>query len=195
MPSRFSDEEGNTNMTKAIRYVAFLRGINVGGNKPVKMEELRRAFESSGFEDVKTVLASGNVVFATGEADSAALARRIQDELAAKVGLRSGVILRSGEEIRRLVDTDPFRDVKVTPNTRLHVTFVPADVASELTLPYESPDGVFRILSAVGRDLCSIVELSPNHGTLDLMGFLEKQLGKTVTTRTWNTITKIAKLL
>jgi uncharacterized protein (DUF1697 family) len=179
----------------ANQYLAFLRGINVGGNTLIKMDELALAFESLGLEDVKTVLASGNVLFKTAETDSIALARQIKAALESTFGFEMGVILRTGEEIQRLVSADPFKDVEVTPNTRLHVTFVSDETQSGLKVPYEPPEKVFRVLSIVGRDVCSVVELSPNHGTPDLMRFIEKAFGKKATTRTWNTITRIGKLL
>jgi uncharacterized protein (DUF1697 family) len=177
------------------QYVAFLRGINVGGNKLIQMTELTQAFESSGFEDVKTVLVSGNVLFRTSQADARALTRQIGETLERTLGFEIGVLLRTREEILSLVNADPFKNSKVTPDTRLYVTFVSEETQSELKIPYESPQKDFRIVSVVGRDICSVVELSPNRGTPDLMRFIEKEFGQSVTTRTWNTITRIGKLL
>jgi uncharacterized protein (DUF1697 family) len=177
------------------RYVAFLRGINVGGNTLINMNELRRAFESVGFADVKTVLASGNVLFQISQTDSNALTRQIEEKLERIFGYEIGVFLRTREEIQALVKADPFEKITVTPAIRFHVTFLADGAASGLHIPYESPQKDFRVLSIVGRDLCSIVELSSTRGTPDLMKLIEKEFGKKVTTRAWNTVTKIGKLL
>ncbi len=68
------------------RYVAFLRGINVGGHQPVKMEELKKAFESMGFQNVKTLLASGNVLFETPETGADNLIKQIEGKLEKEFG-------------------------------------------------------------------------------------------------------------
>lgn len=101
-------------MANMTTYVAFLRGINVGGNKMVKMEALRKAFESAGFDDVKTLLNSGNVLFETATTNTEALAQRIGEALKKTFGFEIGVIIRSVEEVRRLAHTDPFRGITVT---------------------------------------------------------------------------------
>ena len=93
-----------------MRYVAFLRGINVGGHKPLKMADLRKAFEDLGFADVRTVQASGNVVFeAGGEEDSGAVAALIETELERMLDAPIGVIVRPLADLERLVASDPFR--------------------------------------------------------------------------------------
>ena len=70
-------------------YAAFLRGINVGGNRSIKMAELRTAFAAQGFTNVKTVLASGNVLFDTAETDAAVLCRQSSNTLSRNLGTRS----------------------------------------------------------------------------------------------------------
>ncbi len=176
-----------------IRYVAFLRGINVGGHKTVKMEELKRAFESLGFEQVETLLASGNVLFDSPAASESALVKKIEKTLATAFGFEIGVCVRRIEELQRLAETSPFAGVKVTPQTRLYVTFLAEKPKSGLKIPYESPDKNFKIIRATESELCSVLTLSPNSRTVDLMSILEKKFGGRVTTRNWNTINKVLK--
>ncbi|TAK27065.1 MAG: DUF1697 domain-containing protein [Chloroflexota bacterium] len=174
-------------------FVAFLRGINVGGHKPIKMEDLRKAFETMGFQNVRTLLASGNVVFDAHGADAGALVERIKDELVRIFGHAIGVIVRTREEIRDLVDSDPFEGVVVTPSTRLYVTFLSEEPEGSSKAPYESPAGGFKIVRISAGEVCSVLTLSPGRGTTELMRVLEKEFGSKVTTRNWNTVTRILK--
>lgn len=173
------------------KYVAFLRGINVGGHKPVKMEELKKAFESMGFQNVKTLLASGNVLFETPETGTDNLVKRIEEKLEKELGHEIGVLLRTIEEIQNLVDADPFKNIKVTPQTSFYVTFLSEKSKSTLKIPYESIEKDIKIVQVSASEVCSYITLSPNRGTSDLISVLEKELGRKITTRNWNTITKI----
>ncbi len=174
------------------RYVAFLRGINVGGHKPVKMEELKKAFESIGFQNVKTLLASGNVLFETSETGTDNLIKQIEGKLEKEFGHEIGVLLRTIEEIQNLADADPFKNIKVTPQTRFYVAFLSEKPKSALEIPYESGKEI-KIVYVSASEVCSVLILSPNKGTTDLMSVLEKEFGRKVTTRNWNTVTKILK--
>ena len=176
-----------------IKYAAFLRGINVGGHKIIKMEELKRAFESLGFKDVKTLLASGNVIFTAPSASESALVNKIEKKLEAVFGREIGVLVRKVDELQRLADAEPFAGIKVTPQTRLYVTFLSEKSKSSLKIPYESPDKNFRITRVTGSEVCSVLTLSPDSRTIDLMSIVGKEFGSNITTRNWNTIDKILK--
>ncbi|HEX4645730.1 MAG TPA: DUF1697 domain-containing protein [Verrucomicrobiae bacterium] len=173
------------------KYIAFLRGINVGGNKPVKMEDLKKAFATLEFQNVKTLLTSGNVLFETAEPGENNLVKKAEEKLNQTFGHEIGVLARSLEEIQELVRLDPFKRVKVTPQTRLYVTFLSQKPKKPRKVPYESPGKDFRILRVSDREVCSVLTLSPNWGTTDLMAILEKEFGPKITTRNWNTIVKI----
>jgi uncharacterized protein (DUF1697 family) len=92
------------------RYIAFLRGINVGGHK-VKMDELRRLFESLDLEGVATFIASGNVVFESGEA-AEQLETRIEKHLRKALGYDVPTFLRTDAEVARISEHEPFPDLK-----------------------------------------------------------------------------------
>lgn len=90
------------------RYVALLRGVNVGGIT-IRSAELRDAFELLGFDDVRTVLASGNVVFtATDAAASAELKGRIEQALRDRFGYDAWIVLVTADELERVVEAFPF---------------------------------------------------------------------------------------
>jgi uncharacterized protein (DUF1697 family) len=87
--------------------VAFLRGINVGGID-IKMVDLARAFEDLGFSEVKTILASGNVRFATDQPNDSALKRRIEAALTERFGYEAWVIVLDLDTVRGIIDAYPF---------------------------------------------------------------------------------------
>ena len=180
---------------KPLTYVALLRGINVGGNALVSMQHLKEAFASLGLANVKTVLASGNVVFETAQLDRVILTQKIEQKLQSEFGLHMLVILRSREEIQALVASKPFRNVSMTRQTRLHVSFLPTGLEQGLKISQGLNRPEFKVRRASQGEICSSVEVSPQCGTTDLMKELEKQFGKNITTRTWNTVERIAKLL
>jgi uncharacterized protein (DUF1697 family) len=193
-----------------MQYVAFLRGINVGGHRPVKMAELRAVFEGSGFAGVRTVQASGNVVFQAADDDVEAVALRVEEALEQAFGsggaararpanhFRAGVIVRPLSDLQRLVAAEPFAGVPIEPATRLYVTF--------LSPPVKSGTGIGPGRSSVQSgppahpkvslveiregEVLTAITLEADWGTTDLMAWLEKEFGPAVTTRNWSTILK-----
>lgn len=108
------------------RYVAFLRGINVGGHR-VKMDRLKDLFEELGFSDVSTFIASGNVVFGAPALDAATLETRIQDHLGAELGYDVATFIRSLSELQDVAACRPFTEVETAgPNHSLYVVFLKA---------------------------------------------------------------------
>jgi uncharacterized protein (DUF1697 family) len=180
-------------MTGSRTYVALLGGINVGGHKKVKMEELKEAFELMGFRNVKTLLASGNVLFEAPKTEGETLKGRIEEKLKKTFGHEIGVILRTIEQVRGMITANHFKGVKVTPQTRLYVTFLSEKPKPGIKIPYASPGGEFRILRVSDGEVYSVLVVSPGGGTIDLMNIVEKEFGRKVTTRNWNTIVKLAK--
>jgi uncharacterized protein (DUF1697 family) len=157
------------------RYVAFLRGINVGGHKIIKMDRLRLAFEELGMRKVTTILASGNVLFESGVSNPATLTTKLETGLEKALGHSVGVVLRTLEQIERLERAQPFKGVIVSPSTRLWITFLPAAAKGKTEVPH-------------------VIELTGNlRAGMDLMDDIDRKYGKHVTTRSWNTIGRILK--
>jgi uncharacterized protein (DUF1697 family) len=158
-----------------IPYVAFLRGINVGGHKIIKMDALKRAFEKAGMKRVKTILASGNVLFESSENDADKLCRSIELGLEKSLGHPVGVVLRSMAQIEKIEKSDPFKKVTVTPATRLWVTLLK-----------EKREGKTEVFT--------VFQVTTNlRAGMDAMDNLDKTYGKGITTRSWNTIGRILK--
>lgn len=177
----------------SIRYVMFLRGINVGGHTQVKMETLRKMLEKMGFTNVRTILNSGNALFDASENDQHVLKERIEKKFTEIFGFTSAIMLRTFQEIEELLAADPFKKITVTPQTRLYVTFLSEKAKSTLQIPYASDEKDFQILRVTDSEVCSVLVLSPRRETVDLMSFIEKEFGKKVTTRNWNSLLRIAK--
>jgi uncharacterized protein (DUF1697 family) len=177
----------------AEKYVAFLRGINLGKRR-VKNDQLSQIFGSLGFEDVKVLIASGNVVFSTDERDEAKLTKTVELGLEAALGFTVDTMLRRSSEIQEMLARDPFKGIEVTKQTRRYVTLLAEKTASTLKLPYASDNGNFRILSRHDREVYSVLTVADGGRTVDLMAILEKEYGKRATTRNWNTIVKVAAL-
>jgi len=175
-----------------VKCAAFLRGINVGGNKIISMAVLKKAFEKMGFANARTLLASGNVVFESLKAGQGGLSRKIEDALEKTFGHEIGVVVRTEEELRELKAAEVFKGIEVTPATRLYVTFRPDGTAATGRSAGELSQKDFEVLRVTAGDVCSVLTVKDAQ-TVKLMAVLDKEFGKRVTTRNWNTIEKVLR--
>jgi uncharacterized protein (DUF1697 family) len=168
------------------RYAAFLRGV-----MPMncKMPALKEAFEAAGFTDVKTVLASGNVVFDARSTSEQALQHKAEAAVHEHLGRAFPTIVRSVEELRRILETDPYKPFKVSPKAKRIVTFLRGRPKEKIKLPVELEGA--RIL--VMEDGAVFSAYLPNPKGPVFMTLIEKTFGKDVTTRTWDTVAKVAR--
>ena len=107
-----------------MRYMVFLRGINVSGQKLIKMDDLTKIFTGSGYKNVKTFIQSGNVVFDAKESDRDALVLKVSSMLNNSLGYHVDVMLRTYDEINQLVMADPFGSIQQGRDVKKYVTFV-----------------------------------------------------------------------
>ncbi|HZJ52783.1 MAG TPA: DUF1697 domain-containing protein [Myxococcaceae bacterium] len=168
------------------RYAALLRGVSPMN---AKMPALRRAFEEAGFGEVRTVLGRGNVVFSAREASHAALERKVEAAMEKHLGRSFLTIIRSIDELQALVATDPFSKYRLPPASKRIVTFLrEAPARAPPRLPAQ--DGA-QILEVRGREVFSRYVQSPKGPVF--MSLIEKTFGQDVTTRTWDTVKKVAR--
>jgi len=168
------------------RYAAFLRGVMPMN---LKMPELKRAFEKAGFGEVRTVLGSGNVVFSAREASDSALERKAEAAMQEHLGRTFPTIIRSIEELEALLAADPFSKYRLPAAAKRIVTFLrEAPATPPARLPEQ--DGA-RILHLRGREAFSAYLPTPKGPVF--MTLIEKTFGKDVTTRTWDTVKKVAR--
>lgn len=167
------------------RYAAFLRGV-----MPMncKMPELKKAFENAGFKEVKTVLGSGNVVFSAAEAGEAELEKKAEAAMQKHLGRTFYTIIRPVEVLQKLLATDPYKSSRLTPDTKRMVTFFRGK-APKLKLPMEYQNA--KIVAAAKGEVFTAVVREP--GNASFMVLIERALGKDVTTRTWETVQKVAR--
>src|ERR1700730_10531435 len=105
-------------------YISMLRGINVGGHKRIKMDQLRASFEALGFDQVKTYIQSGNVFFKTTKLSPAALSKRIEERILRDFGFPVSVISRSRDEMARTIERNPFLSERGIDQENLLVIFL-----------------------------------------------------------------------
>jgi uncharacterized protein (DUF1697 family) len=168
------------------RYAAFLRGVSPMN---AKMPELKVAFEAAGFTDVRTLLSSGNLVFTARAGTEAALQRKAEAAMTKRLGRLFLTIIRPVDELREILGSDPYQAFRLPPAAKRIVTFLRDQRASTLTLPPEV-DGA-RILAVSGRNIFSAYVPGPKGPVF--MTLIEKTFGSELTTRTWDTVTKVAR--
>lgn len=172
-----------------MKYVALLRGINVGGKNKVKMETLREVCASIGFENVKTYINSGNVIFETSETENKSLAERIESAIEKEFLLKIRVMVRSVAEIEKIIKNNPF-DGQFENDKDLHVFFLDEELPNEKCELLLSNNNENEMYSVRNREIFCHLKIS----VLDsLMGkdYIGKKLKVSATARNWRTVNKI----
>jgi uncharacterized protein (DUF1697 family) len=175
------------------RYVALLRGI-APTNPNMRNDKLRRVFEKLGFENVKTVISSGNVIFESPSRSIRKLEENIEKALPEELGFKSTTIIRSQGQIQRLVDKNPFQEMRHSQTSSLNVTFLKKKKRTDIQFPHKIDNRDYELLGMYDGAICSVIDLTSSK-TPDLMVWLEKKLGKEITTRTWKTVERILQAM
>jgi uncharacterized protein (DUF1697 family) len=172
------------------RFVAFLRGINVGG-RIVTKEKLTEAFTSLGFQNVSTYKQSGNVIFETDNVYPKGIEDKIKDKLCSILGYEVSVFVRTFPQLINIIEYDAFKDQE-KENTSFLVTFLAAPSANFLLqLPLTIPKSTAQVISAKGIEVFSVTH-GGGEGALP-NPFLESKLKVKATTRNINTIMQIVE--
>lgn len=177
-----------------MKYVAFLRAINVGG-RIVKMERLKRIFEELKFKNVKTFIQSGNVIFETSGKDKHALTKKIEKKLKTSLGYEVLVMLRTDKELENIVRFNPFKDENLDENTRVYIAFLNDKPSKEIRNIVSTLNNKNESFHLKGSEVyCKVRRDEKKHSYFSIL-LLEKKLGIPLTTRNQNTVNKIkAKL-
>ncbi len=176
-----------------IKYFAFLRAINVGGKNLIKMENLKKIFESLGFKNVKTYIQSGNVIFESLEKNKDLIIKKCESVLHKHLGNDVLLFLRTESEMEEIINKDPFKKIKPAPSTKLYFSLLRTQLTSRPKLPYLSAKKDIEIIAIKNCDLyCITPEINGRFGFPN--NFVEQEFGISATTRNWNTITKIFSL-
>jgi uncharacterized protein (DUF1697 family) len=172
------------------KYVAFLRAINVGGHT-VKMDHLRSLFETMGFANVETFIASGNVIFDSKSKSPKALESQIELALEAALGYKVGTFIRSITELAAVAQYKPFHDCDADGNV-LYIGFVadsPAEQCKQHLLSFTTEVDDFHVY---GREVYWLCRKKLGESNFPGGAKFEKTLGLPVTLRNSNTVVKIA---
>ena len=178
----------------AERYIAFLRGINVGGHHKIPMTNLCKVFEKLGCKNVLTILNTGNIIFDSFSEDLEDLEKMISEKLENTFGFQVPTIIRKSKTIVQLFKDTPFQDVLLTKDIRLYVSFLKNETRSDVVLPWISPDHSYKIMEKKDRIILSILDLSISKTPITMKAF-ENFFGKDNTTRNWKTIERIVRKL
>jgi uncharacterized protein (DUF1697 family) len=176
------------------RYAALLRGINVGARKRVAMADLRALLSGMGFEDVRTLLQSGNAVFGAEESVPEELARRIEDRIEEELGMTVGCLVRTGPELEAAIAANPLPEEAATDGKKFLAIFLSKAPDPALLAEHDpeelAPDQI-RLGDRVIYQWCpdGILEAPP------VSAFVEKHLDVKATARNWNTLTKLSALV
>jgi uncharacterized protein (DUF1697 family) len=175
-------------------YIAILWGINVSGQKLIKMAALKVAFEEAGFRNVMTYIQSGNIIFRSEGNNEDVLALRVSKLIRDNFGFEVPVIIRTSTALAGIISSNPFLKEKGILEEKLHVTFL--SEAPDKTRQQELEKLSFGNERFViqGREICLYC---PNgYGNTKLSNnFFENKLKITATTRNWSTVNKLAGLL
>jgi len=174
-------------------YIAMLRGINVGRGKMVKMERLRTSFAGLGFDEVKTYVQSGNVVFQCERKSPAKLTRTIEAKIQRDFGFTVPVLIKTSKELAQIVRDNPLLRVKGIDVSKLHVTFLsnaPPKTAAKVLEDLTTTGERFRILNREIYLYCP-----DGYGISKLTNTtIEKKFSLVATTRNWRTVNALLEM-
>jgi uncharacterized protein (DUF1697 family) len=175
-----------------MKYVAFLRGINVGGKNKIRMETLREVCSSLSFENVKTYINSGNVIFETAKTSDNKLAEKIEKAIEKEFDLNIKVMVRTISEIEEIVKNNPF-DGQFEREKDLHVFFLDEELPEDKCEQLLSNNNENEMFAVRQREIFYLLHIGFSDS---LMGkdYIGKKLKISATARNWRTVNKILEL-
>ena len=173
------------------RYVALLRGINIGPRNRIAMPALREVLEEAGFEGVQTYLQSGNVVLA-GRAKAETVRRKVEQAIAERFGLEIAVVVRTRAELAAVVKRNPLGTVATEPK-RYQVTFLAARLPARVVRELEEAAAPEERVVAAGREVYAWHPTTIARSKL-WAKLADKGLGVTATSRNWTTVEALLAL-
>ena len=176
-----------------MKYVALLRGINVGGNMIIKMSDLKAAVENLGFTNVRTYIQSGNIIFESNEKDSCVVAAKLENGLMKSLNYNSRIIVRTYQQLKTTLTNVPA-DWKKRQDMRCYIAFTKEPTTAEDVMgELELKEGVDSAKAGEG-----VVYMSTLLSGLTKSGFtklINKKVYKDITIRNYNTCQKLLALM
>jgi uncharacterized protein (DUF1697 family) len=176
------------------RYVALLRGINVGGKNLIKMPALKACFEENGFENVSTYIQSGNVIFEASGRSSVQLTRRIEEMLAEAFDYVPTAVVRNRTQMRGIVERAP-KGFGVEPKKyRYDVIFLKEPLTANAAVKH-LPTNPAVDQTHAGTGVLYVSRLTAKATQSRLNRIISSPIYPSVTIRNWNTTTKLLELM
>ncbi len=174
--------------------ISLLRGINVGGHKKIKMADLRALFSSLGMRNVRTVLQSGNVLFAADDSNLTSLTSTLEAAIKAQFGFEAQVILRRSADFKRAIASHPFEAPQLQEGGKCAIVFLtaPPDESALRQLLENNPGR--EIIHPAGDILYIFYSDGMARSKLSNQR-IESALDVTASARNWNTCQRIVKLI
>jgi uncharacterized protein (DUF1697 family) len=176
-----------------MKYVAFLRGINVGGKNMIKMETLREMFAALRFNNVKSYINSGNIVFETAKTDDLKLAERVGKAIEKEFSMTIGVMVRAMSEIEDILKNNPFEG-QFENDKEVHVLFLNEELSKEKREMLLSNNNENEKFAVHGREIYYLARGVSFPDSLMGKDYIGKKLKVSATGRNWRTINKIMDL-
>lgn len=175
--------------------MAFLRGINVGGHKIIKMETLKQMFVSMKFKNVRTFIQSGNVIFESSGKNPTTIINKIETTLKKLLGYEVQIVLRTDHEMEEIIAYNPFKKISPDDDLGMYVTLLAEESAKKIKPPSALAKKGFEILKVHHREVYSLALPLPDGRYGNPAAYIEKEFGGVTTTRNWTTMNKITELL
>ncbi len=174
--------------------ISFLRGINVGGHKKIKMADLRGLYAALGLADARTILQSGNAIFRTEETDHARLQAKIEAGIRDQFGFDVAVILRGSAQFRAIIARRPFTEAQQREAKKIAVVFLGGCPRQEDLDKLRANNPGREIIHGVGSELFVFYSDGQARSKLD-NSRIERALRLQSSARNWNTCHRLLKLL
>ena len=174
-------------------HIALLRGVNVGGRKVLK-DDLLGLAKDLGFDEAKTLLASGNLVLWGKSEGGAALEKRLEDGLEARMGLRTDFMVRSPAELKAIIAANPYPEQAEKGPNHLLVNFLKEPIAKDDVEILRAAITGRETVEVVGRELYVVFPDGIGESMLD-RDWKKTKRYPTGTTRNWNTVGKLAEMV
>ena len=174
-------------------FIALLRGINVSGQKMIKMVALTELFNSLKFANVKTYIQSGNVVFQDKGKDTTALEKRIAKGIRDTFGFEVPVLVLNAETLPEILKNNPYIKKKETDTDKLYLTFFTGSYDKKTLDTLAAGD--YKGDEFIVKGQVIYLHLPNNYGNTKLNNnFFENKLKITATTRNWKTMNELKKM-
>lgn len=176
-----------------MKYVALLRGVNVGGKSLIKMVELQEAVEKAGFQNVKTVIQSGNIIFESAEKNAAKIETILERTLKEDFKLDSRIVVKSHEQLKKVL-TDVPPDWKTRDDIRCYIAFAIAPVTAPEVINETQPKEGIDLLKA-GDGVVYMTTLLSSRTKSGFTKIIGRPIYKKISLRNYKTVKKVLQLM